>query len=181
MAPRIAELASIITANTAKIDEHFTANGINEISFDENAGEVLSGPELAAARQAVLEATDELHALMLGPAGILTTPSHNFLISLQAIYKFGLATSFPADRDEATFADIASDSGLPESYVRRILRHAMTYRVFREPMKGVVAHTAASRYLAENTLIRQWIGMVSEEMWPAAVKVRSPAEFPTSS
>lgn len=75
MAPRIAELASIITANTAKIDEHLTANGINEISFDENAGEVLSGPELAAARQAVLEATDELHALMLGPAGILTTPS----------------------------------------------------------------------------------------------------------
>lgn len=75
MAPRIAELASIISANTAKIDDHLTANGFNEISFDENAGDVLSGPGLAAARQAVLEATDELHALMLGPAGILTTPS----------------------------------------------------------------------------------------------------------
>lgn len=50
----------------------------------------------------------------------------------------------------------------------------MTYRVFREPIKGVVAHTAASRYLVENPLMRQWIGMVSEEMWPAAVKVGSP-------
>lgn len=96
------------------------------------------------------------------------------MISLQAICRFGLATGLPSDKDEATFTEMASYSGLPEPYVRRILRHAMTYRIFHEPRKGVVAHTAASSYLAENSLMRQWVGMVSEEMWPAAVKVRSP-------
>ena len=32
---------------------------------------------------------------------------HNFLISLQAIYRFQLATSFPSGKDEATFAEIS--------------------------------------------------------------------------
>ena len=93
------------------------------------------------------------------------------MISLQAIYRFNLATSFPPDRDETTFEDIASSSGFSEPQVRRVLRHAMTYRIFREPRKGVVAHTAASRVLANNPAMRDWIGMVSEEMWPAASKV----------
>lgn len=93
------------------------------------------------------------------------------MISLQAIYRFHLATSFPTDGNETTFAKLASASGLGESEVRRILRHAMTYRIFCEPKKGVVAHTAASKLLAVDPSMRQWVGMVSEEMWPSAAKV----------
>ncbi|KAL8669385.1 MAG: hypothetical protein Q9168_006021 [Polycauliona sp. 1 TL-2023] len=171
MGSRTAELASIISANTAKIDAHIVTNGIDALSFEgTSAQDMLSDPAIRAARQAVLEATDELHALMLGPVGILTTPPHNFNIALHAIYKFGIATGFPSDRSEVTFGNIASYSGLPEPDAKRILRHAMTYRIFREPKKGVVAHTAASRYLSKNPLMQQWVGMVSEEMWPAAVK-----------
>lgn len=96
------------------------------------------------------------------------------MISLQAIYRFGLATSFPKGKDQATFGEIAIESGLHESQVRRILRHAMSYRIFQEPRKGIVAHTAASKMLASNPLMRQWIGMVSEEMWPSATKVHLP-------
>lgn len=48
----------------------------------------------------------------------------------------------------------------------------MTYRIFQEPRKDVVAHTAASKLLAVDPLMRQWAGMVSEEMWPSASKVR---------
>ena len=54
--------------------------------------------------------------------------------------------------------------------VRRILRHAMSYRIFQEVEKGFVAHTGASKLLAEDGDLRQWIGMVMEEMWPAATK-----------
>jgi hypothetical protein len=97
---------------------------------------------------------------------------HNFLISLQAIYRFQLATSFPSGEDEATFAEISRASGLAEADLRRILRHAMTNHIFREPRKGVVAHTAASKMLAVNPLMHQWVGMVSEEMWPSAARVR---------
>ncbi|KAL8911651.1 MAG: hypothetical protein Q9171_003211 [Xanthocarpia ochracea] len=55
--------------------------------------------------------------------------------------------------------------------MRRILRHAISYRIFCEPYKGFIAHNSVSQYLAENYHIRQWIGMVSEEMWPAATKL----------
>ena len=92
------------------------------------------------------------------------------MVSLQAIYRLGLATGFPHEKGEATFGEIALYSGVCESHVRRILRHAMTYRIFCEPRKGVVAHTAASKLLAKNPLMHEWIGMVSEEMWPAATR-----------
>ncbi len=96
------------------------------------------------------------------------------MVSLQAIYRFELATSFPNGKDEATFGEVARKSGLPEPQVRRILRHAMSYHIFQEPRKGVIAHTAASKLLASNHLMRQWVGMVSEEMWPSATKVYWP-------
>lgn len=193
-ASRMAELALLIATNTANIDTYLASKGLPTPSFDASQpAHLLNDNKVAAARRAVLEATDELHALMLGPIGILTSPpvrasllhllelgakadrnkwgQHNFMISLQAIYRFGLATGFPTGKDQATFGEIASSSGVCESQLRRILRHAMTFRIFCEPHKGVVAHTAASKVLAENTLMREWIGMVSEEMWPAASRV----------
>lgn len=72
-----------------------------------------------------------------------------------------------------TFTQLASASGLREEMVRRIVRHAAAYHIFREPRKGFIEHTAASKMLAVNPQMRQWILMVTEEMWPAATKVRS--------
>ena len=92
---------------------------------------------------------------------------------MQAIHKFALATSFSADMEEVTYTELATATGLPESHIQRFLRCAMTFHVFREARKGVVAHTAASKLLSEDPLMREWIGMVSEELWPAASKVRS--------
>lgn len=93
------------------------------------------------------------------------------MTSLQAIYRFNIATSFPYGKDRATYKEISSACGITEPVVRRILRSAMANHVFRESSPGVVAHTAASKVLAENPLMRQWLGMVSEEIWPAATRV----------
>ena len=91
---------------------------------------------------------------------------------MQAIYRFALATSFPTDMKEVTYAELATVTGLPENHIQRFLRCAMTFHIFREPRKGLVAHTAASKLLADDPLMREWIGMVSQEIWPAACKVR---------
>ena len=95
------------------------------------------------------------------------------MIALQAIYRFKLANAFPDNKSEATFEEISQQSGLSVSHTRRILRHAITHRIFREPRKGTVAHTAASLYLVTNPSMREWVGMVSEEMWPTATKACS--------
>lgn len=47
----------------------------------------------------------------------------------------------------------------------------MTNQIFKEPRKGIVAHTVASRLLAEDQDLRDYIGMRAEEAFPAAAKV----------
>ena len=91
-------------------------------------------------------------------------------MSLHGIYHYKLAEAFPVG-SEATFGQIARRSGLNEPDLRRILRHAMAHRIFREVREGVVAHTASSRILAEDMQMQAWTGVAVEEMWPAAVQV----------
>ena len=48
---------------------------------------------------------------------------------------------------------------------RRLLRTAMTHRIFKEPRKGIVTHTAISKAIAEQPLLRQYCGLITEETW----------------
>ncbi len=196
---RMRELALIIVDKTADIDSKLESAGLPEPSFHPQSPSMLQ-ENMAESRRSLLEATEELHALMLGPVELVTSHSdvhlesnptarrrhadmilqlqqHEIFIILQAIYRFNLANSFPDKKNEATFEEISQRSGLPVSYLRRIIRYAITFRIFCEPRKGVIAHTAASMYLATNPPLREWIGMVSEEMWPAASKACSLFSF----
>lgn len=86
---------------------------------------------------------------------------------MQAVSRFKMAACFPID-EETSFAHIASKCGLPEPIVRRLLRYAMTKHIFREPRKGVVAHTATSRLLAEDDQMNDWVAASTDELWQAA-------------
>ena len=85
--------------------------------------------------------------------------------------RFGLTDCIPLDKGEASLAEIAHGSPLGEATIGRLLRHACAHHIFQEPRKNVFSHTAASQMLASNPQIRQFLGMVMEEMWPAATKV----------
>lgn len=105
---------------------------------------------------------------------------HNELISQQAIVRFRLAHSFPVGT-EATFADIAAQSGLQETRVRQIIRHAIVKGIFLEPRPGVVAHNAVSRLLAEDRLIHDWVGASTDDLWQGASQTcNALAQFPGS-
>lgn len=79
-ATRTAELASRIAENIERIDAYTSLKDTPPVSFDASASDFpLYDQEIDAARQVVLDATDELHALMLGPVGMLTSPSVGFL------------------------------------------------------------------------------------------------------
>jgi len=82
---RIAELATLIQKNTAILDDYLNTNGLPTPSFDESSPPVLHLPkDTADVREAIIEATDELHSLLLGPvmkvyeeiAKVSPTPSH---------------------------------------------------------------------------------------------------------
>ncbi|RYO00933.1 hypothetical protein AA0121_g13321 [Alternaria tenuissima] len=80
-----------------------------------------------------------------------------------------------------SFASIAAQTSLSENHVTRILRHAMTRHIFREPAPGFVAHTAASALLSRDSVTRDVVGLITDEMWPAGLKVpEALARWPNS-
>lgn len=87
------------------------------------------------------------------------------------MYRFKIANQFPDGKDEVTYTELATACRLSEPTLRRIVRDLMTHRIFRQTPDGKIAHTSASKLFADSHGIRQWVGMVLEEMWPAATKV----------
>ena len=70
---RILELASIISENTAQIDQHLTTNGLSKPSLEIDSPVSLDLPEaLRASHHAILEANTELTELLSGPQEIVT-------------------------------------------------------------------------------------------------------------
>ena len=68
------------------------------------------------------------------------------------------------------YLELASSTDLEPELLKRLVRHAITHRVFKEPRKGSIEHTATSRLLI-GTNANSWMGAGCEEMWPAALKV----------
>ncbi|QKX63471.1 uncharacterized protein TRUGW13939_10641 [Talaromyces rugulosus] len=170
---RIAELAARIQLRTSDIDSYLQHNQLPSPAFDEDGPVDLNLPngDLSAAREQVLDATLELHDLLLGPS-LCLRPVYNGL-SLQVIYKYDIASKVPL-YGEASFADLAEKCSLSEVNIRRMLRYAMVFHhVFREPRKGFVAHTAASRRLAEDPYAGAGLGYMFDETLPALEQFHS--------
>lgn len=62
---------------------------------------------------------------------------------------------------------------MDEVNVRRFMRHAMTNRIFREVNPDVVAHTAASRVLAEDDAMGDWVGFTTDDIFPVSETPRA--------
>jgi hypothetical protein len=69
-------------------------------------------------------------------------------------------------KQEISYADLSKKVGVDLTNLRRLVRHAMTNHIFREPKPGYVAHTSSSRLLAENLQIQAWTGFCLEDLWP---------------
>ena len=91
------------------------------------------------------------------------------MLSLQAVYHYRIATLFPVD-GTASYGELSAASGLNETDLRRLLRHAFSNHVLQE-RDGRVAHTAASRILAEDLTKRDIIGIMCEELFPGSSRV----------
>ena len=92
------------------------------------------------------------------------------MTGLHAINHFQIAEQFPKDKESATYAELSLSTGLPEFQLRRLLRQAMTQRIFTEPTEDSVAHTAASKMLLK-PFVHERVDFTCEETWPAATKV----------
>ena len=87
-----------------------------------------------------------------------------------AVCHFGIAHHVPLE-GEASFEDVAKKSGMALRDFKCVVRYAMTNYIFCEPRPGFIKHTASSKVLVENKLIRSLAGIGSDELLPALDKV----------
>jgi 6-hydroxytryprostatin B O-methyltransferase len=86
---------------------------------------------------------------------------------LHIIHDFKIAEHVPTE-GTVTVAKLANITGIPTVQLHRILRNAMTNRIFREPAPGAISHTPISYRLAHDSVVRATVGMLADEMFPAA-------------
>lgn len=91
------------------------------------------------------------------------------MMSLNVIHRFGIANTF-APGEETTFTKIAQATGLSEGVVKQIIRHSVTLRVFHEPRKGVITHTARSVLMRDSRRANH-LSWGIDEVVPAGLRV----------
>ncbi|OKL61699.1 hypothetical protein UA08_02177 [Talaromyces atroroseus] len=143
---RIVQLAQLISSQTAAIDAHLQSNNLPEPSFKQD------GPT---------------EPIQHETADIQKAKTDSNFSPLVAVYRFKIASHVPID-STISFQDLANKCGLREHDVKRIIRYtSVHHRVFFEPTKGFVAHTAASKLMAENPVAGHLLGLTFDECWPA--------------
>lgn len=101
-------------------------------------------------------------------------------LSLQAMYTYSIASSVPLT-GTISYHSLAEKVNVPMLNLRRLIRHAITNHIFREPTKGYVAHTSTSRLLLEDPHINAWVGFICEDLWlPIASTVKAMKKWPGS-
>ncbi|EMR71355.1 putative hydroxyindole o- protein [Eutypa lata UCREL1] len=128
--------------------------------------------EATTLQSTLMELTTELQTLVQGPRLHVHNQilAHVNLVNLHAIYRFKLPSVVPVE-GSISYAELAENVEVSEDVVRRIARYAITKHIFREVDGGDrLAHSATSKMLAESPMMMEWIGMVCEEMWPAATQ-----------
>ncbi|KAK4230953.1 hypothetical protein QBC38DRAFT_467405 [Podospora fimiseda] len=171
---RMIELAKKITQDTEKLEAYMKDNNLPMPSFDVDspAGFPKLPNEINQSRKNIINATKELGLLAHGPRESVRWAIWEFLdvLALQAVNHYGIAKLFPAD-STITFTELQSKTTLDPTNLARLVRVAMTNGIFREPSPGVLAHTAASRVLAEDEDLQAWVGFNGEDIFPSAAHV----------
>ncbi|KAK3613592.1 hypothetical protein LTR56_027789 [Elasticomyces elasticus] len=171
---RLLDLTSILQAHVATIHNHLLSTNQPEPSFSIKTPDPdFTGIE--PTRFAALEALTDLRDLLSTPRELLLNFHETDYVSRHALDRWNIYACVPVGSTR-TYAEIASQASKPLQPLRRIIRHAMSQRIFCEPQPGVVAHTPASRLLAENKNVRDYYGIKTEEIWPACVRVADAVE-----
>ncbi|KAI1172932.1 O-methyltransferase [Nemania sp. FL0916] len=178
------QLAHDITSKTQEFIAVLRRNGYSLPSHDPDiAGHDSLPIEANILQSNLMELTTELQTLVQGSRLHVHNQilAHVNLVNLHAIYSFKLPNRVPVE-GSISYEELAGKVQVNEDVIRRIARYAITKHIFRETDGGNgLAHSATSKMLAESPMMMEWIGMVCEEMWPAATQaVPALAKWPRS-
>ncbi|KAK6065101.1 o-methyltransferase [Seiridium cupressi] len=164
MAPRMDQLATTISVNTSTVVNYLQQNSLPQPSFDVDGPITLNlSPQAELACSTAIDALQELLDLLQGPIGCML-PQYN-ATSLQVISRHDIARKVPLE-GTISFTELAKVTGLDANVLKRIIRFAMSfYRLFAEPRNGYVAHSAGSKKLATDEIVRAGLGQSFNEFY----------------
>ncbi|EXL42274.1 hypothetical protein FOCG_15622 [Fusarium oxysporum f. sp. radicis-lycopersici 26381] len=169
----LAEAASqAATALAVKLEK----GGYSAPSFEQDGlADYPKDPEIIGLRMQLLDATTDLYRLALGPT------DSSFMGPLLAFHdasvtnilnQFNFWNAVPIG-GSATYAEITARVHLPESIVRRVLKYAISIRIFAgaNDKPDSVCHTSLSALPARNRLYQNWLRHLLEEAGPGSLHV----------
>ncbi|KAK4506852.1 hypothetical protein PRZ48_000585 [Zasmidium cellare] len=156
--PTLPDLAQTISNSTEILTTYLESQNLN-LSFDASSASRLpfDAPEhVWNARSDLINATQALHDLALGPAEHLKwqASAAQDLMPIQWLHHFNIASHVPLE-GTITYAALAASAHVDENLLKRLLRSAMlSAHLFTEPEPGRVGHSASSRLLATDADLR---------------------------
>ncbi|KPI42545.1 Sterigmatocystin 8-O-methyltransferase [Cyphellophora attinorum] len=133
-------------------------------------------PQTSTALATLLHSTHLLSHLATGPAhaflGNATGPLSDALTN-SLIVEFDIASHVPLPEDAPEgfpMEKVARACGLLLEDFQLVVRYAMTNFVFTETKPGWIGHTAASRVLRENKVVKSLAVMGAKELWTGSGK-----------
>jgi hypothetical protein len=178
-------LAKSILRDAEIVDKYIEDHGLPKPSIESSGPPFLriQDSQVAAAHADLLANVHLTEHLALGPAtawtGTMNGPAGD-LVTNAAIYQFRIADFVPVEGD-VPFEQVAKEAGMDLRDFKIVVRYAMTNYIFQETRPNYIAHTAASRALKDNKLMRALMGMGRYELFPAlSSEMESLQNFPGS-
>ncbi|KAI1502262.1 S-adenosyl-L-methionine-dependent methyltransferase [Biscogniauxia marginata] len=146
----LAELSSVVQRSLSSIDQALKANGSPQPSLDRGSA-VFTPPEgLEETRLELYDAIDELQSLLRSPTDHLyqrTTLSFLELGTYDLVTHFEIPQALGLE-ETLSYAELGRRIGLPEDDTRRIVRGAISLRLF----DAVVSPSQGEEKIRHNTL-----------------------------
>ncbi|KAK4504012.1 hypothetical protein PRZ48_004927 [Zasmidium cellare] len=180
---RLVELSTIVSKNSAILDQYLSDNNIPQPNFDEHDSiwDKESPPDIQKARIALQDASTELIDLTTGSRKYLSKALNQDFTSFDTLYRLDIPHKIPVDDPEGiTYTDLCKklDIDVNAYALTRILKAAIVHHIFKEPSPGRIAHSAVSRLLVTDDLLFDWLGAAIEVVGSRAFLGRAITQFP---
>ncbi|KAJ5287206.1 O-methyltransferase [Penicillium angulare] len=172
----LTELAEQALVLARRLDDYTASKGLPPVSLDQDTLSLTDLPqELRDARHELGDKAQMIKRLANDPVRNLMETMFGFtdLASLNAVYEYDLPSKIPLEPSNKTLSssEIAQAAGMPPGICRRVIVHAMENGIFVDAGNDQVGHSSLSRLLATDPGAFQTVGMLLNELSPAALRI----------
>ncbi|USW46732.1 Putative O-methyltransferase domain, S-adenosyl-L-methionine-dependent methyltransferase [Septoria linicola] len=171
------QLIATVACKVGDINNHLRKHNLPGLYYDEvhpTLPDTADCTSYSESRAAAIEAAEKLLRTLRGPREVLLDISfqHCASASLQVVQYYRIPHHVPV-QGVTTYAKIAEKigNGMQASLVERVVRHAISYGLFQENVKGEVSHNAASALLVTDPNLEAWLYLCTNVAYPAGAQI----------